>query len=66
MPESELATALRLYTEAQTDVLRQKRILDELQRDGHPALGARTLLQLLENTLAERQKILERVSVQQP
>jgi len=52
-------TSLRRYTEAYADVLRQKRIIAELENDGHPALGARTLLDLLESDLALRLEALE-------
>jgi hypothetical protein len=30
------------------DILRQKRIVSELERDQHPSMGAKTLLRLLE------------------
>ena len=59
--ENELEIALLRYTEAYADVLRQQRIIAELEDEGHPTLGARTLLRLLESDLALRQEALERL-----
>ena len=38
--ENELEIALLRYTEAYADVLRQQRIIAELEDEGHPTLGA--------------------------
>ena len=57
--ENELEIALLRYTEAYADVLRQQRIIAELENEGHPTLGARTLLDLLESDLALRREALE-------
>ena len=59
--ENELEIALLRYTEAYADVLRQQGIIAELEDEGHPTLGARTLLRLLESDLALRQEALERL-----
>ena len=50
-PESRLEIAERQVRDAEEDVARQKRIVEDLVKAGHPAVGARTLLRLLQQTL---------------
>lgn len=49
--ETELQVAERLVREAVTDIARQKRIIQELRRDGRVDVGANILLGLFEKGL---------------
>jgi hypothetical protein len=46
-PESRLEIVERQVIEAEAGVARQRRIIGELRREGHPASGSQTLLRLL-------------------
>jgi len=54
-----LETIERLIRETEADICRQEVIIKELQQDGRPAVGAVTLLRLLESDLASYRKVLE-------
>jgi hypothetical protein len=54
-----LETIQRLISETQASIGRQEKLITELKRDGHPAIGATTLLRLLENDLANYHKELD-------
>lgn len=56
--------ALQAYIEARNDVFRQERVIEELERGGHPTVGARTLLRLMKDHLTRQQQILERLQSQ--
>src|SRR5438067_4204434 len=49
------------YAGLQADIFRQKSIIQELERDGHPTVGARTLLRLLESDLDSIQRTLRNI-----
>ena len=53
MSESRLEIAQRMVAEAEADLAGQKLIIEALEKRGLPAVGARTLLQLLEKSLHE-------------
>jgi hypothetical protein len=53
-----IETLKRLICEAEADIHRQEKVIAELQRDGHTAIGAATLLRLLENDLEGYRKAL--------
>lgn len=52
-------TIEKLILETQASIGHQEKVITELQRDGHPAIGATTLLRLLENDLADYRKVLD-------
>ena len=52
-------TIKKLILETQASIGRQEKVITELQRDGHSAIGATTLLRLLENDLADYRKVLD-------
>jgi len=48
----------RQLCEAEADIQRQEKVIAELRRDGHSAIGAATLLRLLQNDLEGYRKAL--------
>lgn len=63
---NELQDALQLVVEAEADLALQRRIVFQLERDGHPSIGARTMQRLLEQNLETRRKILARLVPPEP
>lgn len=55
---NELQDALQLVAEAEADLALQRKIVFQLERDGHPSIGARTMQRLLEQNLEKRRDIL--------
>jgi len=56
--ESRLEILRWQVAEAEADVMRQKRLIDELKKSSHSTEGAHILLGLLENTLREYRNAL--------
>lgn len=50
-PESRLEIFKRRVAEAEAAVARQKRLIEDLEREGHPTQGSHILLGLLEDAL---------------
>ena len=63
MSESQLEIAQHQVAEAETDIERQKLIIAELEKGGHPAAGAHTLLRLLEQSLHEHREALSQLKM---
>jgi len=63
---NELQDALQLVVEAEADLALQRKIVRELERDGYPSLGARTMQRLLEQHLEKRREILARLVPAEP
>ena len=66
MSENRLETAKQQVTDAEADVARQKVIIAELEKRGHPAVGAHSLLRLLEQGLREKREALARLKMSDP
>jgi hypothetical protein len=58
-----LEIAKRQVTEAEADVARQKLIIAELEKRGHPAVGAHSLLRLLEKNLHENREVVAQLKM---
>lgn len=54
-PESKLDILNRHIAEAEAAIARQKRLIEELEREGHPTKGSHILLGLFEETLRQAQ-----------
>ncbi len=57
-PESRLEIARRRVAVAEAEVLRQKLIVEDLQKSGHPAQGSIILLGLMQQSLETFRKSL--------
>lgn len=64
-PETVLQIVEQCVRETEAAIRRQEKIIEELRRDGHPAIGAKTLLRLFERDLKEYQGRLELLRVAQ-
>jgi hypothetical protein len=62
--ESELDMAERHVREAEAHICRQKEIIDELRRDGHPTEAAENLLRVFEVTLESHRQGLARIKAE--
>ena len=63
---NELQDALQLVVEAEADLALQRKIVFQLERDGHPSFGARTMQRLLEQNLQNRREMLARLIPAEP
>jgi hypothetical protein len=63
---NELQDALQLVVEAEADLALQRKIVFQLERDGHPSIGARTMQRLLEQNLQNRREMLARLIPAEP
>ena len=59
--ETRLQTAERHVREAEAHIARQREIVEELRRDGHPTIEAEILLRIFEDTLKSHLDGLARV-----
>lgn len=57
-PETKMDIAIRHLAEAEAAVLRQKHLIQELERDGHPSEGSHILLGLLEERARQARKAI--------
>jgi hypothetical protein len=57
-PETKLDIAVRHLAEAEAAIARQKHLIEELERDGHPSQGSRILLGLLEESAHQARQAL--------
>ena len=64
--ENRLEIALRLVSEAEADVARQKLIIAELEKRGHPAVGAHALLRSLDKNLHEYREAAALLKMAEP
>ncbi len=63
---NELQDALQFVIEAEAELALQRKIVFQLERDGHPSLGAHTMQRLLEQNLQKRREILARLMPAEP